>query len=267
MQQVEWSHIKKEIINNFSTSVNLYENEADIQKEVAKRLSKALTPWKDSIPDGPVMEIGAGTGFFTEYLLEMYTDRQLCVSDISEEMLLHCNTKFDKHSNLNIEQLDAESAELEEAKYSLIAANYVVHWLKNPALTLSRMLPSLKVGGLILVSFPAKESFSNWRQYCLDLGIPFTANSLPDLEQVVIELSNGPVKVDYYEDELTISFDNVFNFFRQLKRTGASSSMSGKQLSVKQLNLLNDYWQKQDGGKVKANYHTAYIAVKRDIEY
>lgn len=257
---------KLEIKSNFSDSVSYYDKNATIQKQVAERMAKALQPWQRSIPEGPILEIGAGTGFFTQHLLKMYPDRNLLISDLSNEMVRFCREKFDPSESVEFTVLDAERDVLQENRYALITGSYVAQWFKYPSKSLSKIASSLKAGGLMLISFPAKESFSNWRQYCLDLGIPFTGNSLPDLEQVVIELSMGPAKVDYYEDDLMDSFENVFEFFSHLKHTGTSTNLADKQLSVKQLKLLNDYWLEQDGGQIKVQYHTAFIAVKKDLE-
>lgn len=257
---------KLEIKNNFSESVSYYDRNAAIQKQVAERMAKALEPWRRSIPEGPILEIGAGTGFFTQYLLEMYPDRNLLISDLSDEMVRFCREKFGSSGSVEFTVLDAENDVLQEKKYALITGSYVAQWFKHPSKSLSKIASYLKPGGLMLISFPAKESFTNWKRYCQDLGIPFTGNSLPDLEQVVIELSMGPAKVDYYEDDMMDAFENVFEFFRHLKHTGTSTNLADKQLSIKQLKLLNDYWLQQDGGKIRVQYHTAFIAVKRNLE-
>lgn len=258
---------KKEIIrSNFSDSVSHYEKFATLQKQAAKRLAEALKPWKYSIPDGPVFEFGAGTGFFTQHLLEIYPNRERIISDLSGDMVQFCREKFDPSDTVEYRVIDAEKMDWPEKKYALITGNYVAQWFKHPAKTLSRITASIKPGGLMLISFPAHESFSNWRKYCLDLGLPYTGNSLPHLEQVLIELSMGPVQVDYYEDDMMDSFDSVFDFFRHLKQTGTATNLGGKQLSFKQLKLLNDYWLKKDGGKIRVQYHTAFIAVKRDLD-
>lgn len=257
---------KLEIKNNFSESVSYYDRNAAIQKQAAERMAKALEPWQRSIPDGPILEIGAGTGFFTQYLIDMYPDRNLLISDLSDEMVRFCSKKFSSPDSVEFTVLDAEKDDLQEKKYALITGSYVAQWFKYPSKSLSKIASYLKPGGLMLISFPAKESFTNWKQYCHDLGIPYTGNSLPDLEQVVIELSMGPAKVDYYEDDMIDAFENVFEFFRHLKYTGTSTNLADKQLSIKQLKLLNDYWLKQDGGKIRVQYHTAFIAVKRNLE-
>ncbi|MDR9366324.1 MAG: methyltransferase domain-containing protein [Balneolaceae bacterium] len=258
--------LKKEIRNNFNGAVHYYHEHANLQKNIANRLAKALEPWQYSVPDGPILEIGAGTGFFTRHLQKMFKNRELIITDLSEEMVEFCREQFSETGNTTFRTMDAEKSGFEESRYALITGNYVSHWFKHPAQTLSKIATSLKPGGIFLISFPASESFSNWRQYCLDLGIPYTGNTLPDLEKVVIDLSMGPFQVDYYEDDMIETFSSVFDFFRHLKNLGSSTNFNNRSLSIKQLNLLNEYWLEQEKGRVKVQYHTAFIAAKRDLE-
>jgi malonyl-CoA O-methyltransferase len=256
---------KKEIIRNFSQSVDYYTDHAVLQKQTAFRLAKALEPWQYSIPDGPVLEIGAGTGFFTEHLVTMFSSKKMEITDASPEMVNHCKKTFNSRKNLSFNVLDAEEHEWKEEAYSMITGNFVAQWFKDPSVTLSKMAKSLKPGGFMLMSFPGSESYPQWRKYCLELGIPFTANKLPDIEQIVVNLSMGPVKVDFYEDQSTETYNDVYSFFRHLKQTGTSTAFSGKSLKPKQLRLLNDYWLQQNNGSVKVHYHTAFLAVKKDL--
>lgn len=256
---------KSEIIERFSESVDYYDEHATIQKKTAERLANALQPWKYSLPEGPIIEVGAGTGFFSKHLIEMYPGRELILSDISDEMVHFCENKFSESKHVSFQTVDVETVDWPENQYSLIAGNFVAQWLKHPAEVMSKMTQSLKPGGFLLMSFPGSESFPQWRKYCLDLGIPFTANRLPDIEEVVVKLSMGPVKVDYYEDQSNEEYNSVYEFYDHLKRSGTATSINGKKISAKQLELLNNYWKEQNGGKIYVHYHTAFIAVKRDL--
>lgn len=252
--------------DNFSDIVEYYHKHASLQKNVAERLATSLDPWKFSIPDGPILEIGAGTGFLTKYLKDMFSGKELIISDLSDDRIRFCKKQFPETDLMTYQTLDVESAEWPESKYALITANYVAQCFKYPAQTLSKIAASLKPGGLLLVSFPASESFSNWRQYCVDLGLPFTGNELPDLERVVIDLSMGPMQVDYYEDDMFDSFKDVFEFFKHLEKIDPFTNLKDKTLSEKQMKLLNDYWLEKGKGRINVQYHTAFIAAKRDLE-
>ena len=256
---------KQKITKQFSENAYQYDDSARIQKETADRLARALQPWQYSIPEGPILELGAGTGQLTRHIADMYPNREIFITDVSDEMLQINRKKLKAYTHLQFSYLDVEEAEWEEEKYSLITSNFLLHWLKHPAETVAKILPSLKPGGLLLVSFPGDESFQQWRKNCLDLGLPFTANPLPDLEEIVIKLSMGPVKVDYYEDQTNLEYSSVYDFYRELKNSGSSTSLTGKKLSLKQLRLLDSYWREKNNGKVNVHYHNAFIAVKRDL--
>ena len=257
---------RTKISENFSSSTEYYHHNAGLQKRVAERLANALEPWRYTVVDGPILEIGAGTGFFTKHLTVFFTNKRLIVSDISNQMLEQCRKEVGKEKEISYRRLDAENFDFGKKKYALIAGNFVAQWFIHPGQTLLKMVEALKPGGLLLVSFPGSESFSNWKSYCLDLGLPFTGNKLPDVEQVVIELSTGPVQVDFYEDTMTNRFDSVFEFFRHMKCTGSGTSQTGKKVTPKQLKLLNEYWLEKEQGQVEVHFHTAFVAAKRDHE-
>lgn len=251
------------IERSFSGAVDYYHEHSKIQKEAAQRLANALEPWLYSIPEGELLEVGCGTGFFTDHLVRMFPKRDITITDLSQEMVDFSKERFSDVGQLSFEVLNAENADLEEDKYGLIVGNYVAQWFKQPALTLEKLSKSLKYGGLMLLAFPGNDSYPEWRKYCLDLGIPFTANKFPDIEQLVIHLSMGPVQVDFYEDQTYESYDDVYSFFRHLKNSGTSANLEGKSLSYNQLKLLNDHWVKRQNGSIEVTYHNVFLAIKR----
>lgn len=256
---------QSEIFKNFSRAADTYTEHATLQKEIAVRLARALEPWQYSVPEGPGIEVGCGTGIFTEHLLQTFPKKELQVTDAVPGMVKITSHKFKDVKNVKFEVLDAENAEWEENKYSLIVGNFVAHWFKHPALALTKMTESLIPGGFLLMSLPGSESFPQWRKYCVELGLPFTANQLPDIEQMIVNLSMGPTKVDFYEDQSSITFDSLYSFYDHLKKTGYNTSFKKSLLTPKQLSLLNNHWLTKNGGELNVYIHTAFIAVKRDL--
>lgn len=256
--------LKKNIARHFGNAAAYYEKHADVQKEVARRLINALQPWRDILPPGPILEIGCGTGFVTEGLLELYPDRELKITDLSADMLATCEQKFGNHPNATFEVLDAEDHPTGEPEYAMTVSGFTAQWFKDPALTLGRWLEVTKPGGLLLASFPGNESFPEWRQYCRELGLPFTGNTLPDTEEMVIKLSTGPAQVDYYEDTITQKFSGAADFFRHLKQLGAHTQKKGRHLSLSEMKMLIKHWDEQQKGDIQVSYHVVFLAVKRD---
>jgi malonyl-CoA O-methyltransferase len=161
--------------------------------------------------------------------------------------------------------MDAENFTPDDNKYALIAGNFVAQWFKDPALTLGRFAQVLEPGGLLLMAFPGSDSFPEWRQRCHELGLPFTGNTLPDTEEMVIKLSMGPAQVDFYEDSYTAEFPDALSFFQHLKGIGATKKLHDKQLNAKQFRLLINHWDQSVTGSIKVTWHLVFLALKKDL--
>lgn len=256
--------LKKSIASNFGSSVDYYDRNADVQKEAAERLIASLRPWTEILPPGPILEIGCGTGFVTEGLPDLLPEREFEITDISPAMVEYCRKKFGERDQVTFNVLDAERPEAPPKTYAMTIGGFVAQWFKHPAIVLGKWLEATKPGGLLLTSFPGKESFPEWKEVCRDLGLPFTGNELPDTEEMVIKLSGGPVLVDYYEDTIRQQYSSAAAFFRHLKELGAGTQQEGRHLSPKEMRLLINHWDKKGSGKIEVSYHVVFIAVKRD---
>ena len=253
------------IARNFSASVDYYHERAVIQRKVADGLIASLKPWKDIIPPGPVLEVGCGTGFISGQILEEFPDREITISDLSEEMLVFTSQQLKNKDGTSFAVLDVNELEEQDEQYALIISNFAAQWFEDPAMGLDRLVKCLKPGGILLTAFPGNHSFTEWYECCLELGLPFTANELPDVEEVVVKLSLNPVQIDYYENDLFQDFDSSFEFFQHIKKIGAGTSKTGKSLSAKQLRLLTSFWDNKANGKVRVKWHVIYLAVKKEI--
>ncbi|MEX2600717.1 MAG: methyltransferase domain-containing protein [Balneolaceae bacterium] len=266
MTETQSNFGKEAVREHFSASTGCYEREAGVQRRTARRLAASLEPWKLTLPSGPVLELGAGTGFYSRELAALFPGRTLDVTDLSPEMIRACKASVSPEAdNVTFRVLDAEEWEPPAGRYALVTGNFVAQWFSEPAYTLERYLHALKPGGLLLMAFPGHESFPEWRSACREVGIPWTGNPMPVTEELVIKLSMGPARVDYYEDSDTTRYQGSLEFFRHLKRIGASASRSGKQLTPSQFWRLITHWDRKSGPEISITYHLIFLAVKRDL--
>ena len=77
--------IRKKIIRDFSKAAKTYDNYAILQRMVADKLFDRATSIC-SIKDSPILDIGAGTGYFHELLRKNKIYTPLVQMDISYEM-------------------------------------------------------------------------------------------------------------------------------------------------------------------------------------
>lgn len=258
--------LKQQISEAFGDAAPYYDEHAEVQREVADRLIASLEPWRDILPSGPIIELGCGTGFVTKGLAELYPNREIQVTDLSDEVVEYCRKKFGEQDNLSFRVQDAEAPVTDEPHYAMTVCGFSAQWFKDPAQTLAQWLQATKPGGLLLASFPGNESFPQWRKMCEELGLPFTGNELPDVEEMVIKMSVGPAQVDYYEDTITQTYNSARDFFRELKKLGAATQREGRSLTPKELSLLTNHWDSTADGKIEVSYHTVFLAVKRDFD-
>ena len=257
------------IAGKFGNAAEQYHQEAKIQNKVAEGLISSLLPWRDLLPPGPILEIGCGTGFLTKKLIKHFPDKEFVVSDISPGMLDFCKEELNREGLLSdkiqFKILDANSFKADEPDYSMVISNFAPQWFNDTAMVLEELSNSILPGGLLLCSFPGNHTFEQWYENCLKLGIPYTANQMPDVEEVLVKLSMGPLQIDYYENDLFEEFDSAISFFRHLKSIGASENLKGNSLSAKQFRLLLNHWDEQSEEKIKVKWHVVYLAAKKDM--
>ena len=259
----------KSIAETFSEAAEQYHQKADIQQKVANGLISSLLPWKDTLPAGDILEVGCGTGFLSEQIIKEFPDRKKLITDVAPGMLSFCENQLAEKGLLNdsvtFKTLNVDEISDSEPKYSLIVSNFAAQWFKDTSIGLEKLSALLVPGGLLLCTFPGNHTFEEWYSNCLELGLPFTANAFPDVEEVVIKLSMNPVQVDYYENDLYQEFDDSMDFFKHLKEIGVRKSKTGKQLTAKQLKLLTKFWDKKVSNEVKVKWHVVYLAAKKDM--
>ncbi|MBD2088742.1 methyltransferase domain-containing protein [Microcoleus sp. FACHB-1515] len=247
--------IKAKIAIEFGRSPVTYHQQATLQKLYADRLFSLLDD--RSIPAGKILEIGCGTGFLTQKLVDRFGDRSILITDLSSEMLNFCQQNLDKtrlKASIEFRQLDGESLNSNE-QYALIAAGFVVQWFQSID-SIQRLIDRLEPNGLLLVSYPSCESFPEWRSICQKLDLPFTVNPLPD-SQLLAQF--GGV---YRTETIATSFASAADFFRSMKAIGAGFSTTGKQLTRSQMKRLIQAWDAQTG-EIEVSHHIVYGVIER----
>jgi malonyl-CoA O-methyltransferase len=276
---------KEAVATTFGQAADRYQQQAEVQRHCAELLwrwiDRSLGPdFVAELPPGPILEIGCGTGFVSRGLVDrlgpkLGSSRSLYLSDLSAEMLKTCAQSLGDlaeptlrerpqlQAPIQFLQLDGESTEAWPiAPPSLIIGGFVVQWFRDPIAGVLALVDRLAIGGWLVLSFPSCHSFRQWRDQCEALGLPFTANVLPDPTAVIGTLSGNGRGCLFQQEFVAVDYRQARDFFADLRDLGTGWA-TGAGLSSGQLRRLMRTWDARCPEGVAIDYHAVFVAVQR----
>ena len=147
--------MKKEIIKqNFSRHATLYDRYSDVQRHIASLLLERLNGFS---PEA-ILDIGCGTGWYTNKLSEKYPRSSIQAIDISSNMI-ECAKEVCNVNNIEFIVGDAEKAVFDRY-YDLITSNATLHWFSDLPAALLKFSSILNNEGLFICSIFGPDTYS-----------------------------------------------------------------------------------------------------------
>ena len=265
---VKREDFKREMIAAFSKMAVTYDEYAAIPRLAAEKLTASLEPWIDMVPDGPILEIGCGTGLVTEKILTLFPGRTFIISDISSNMVEICKDRLKRkgllHDKISFKVLDAEELKKKD-EFALIVSGFTIQWFQDAMFVGYNLIDALKHTGLLIMSFPGSRSFYQWKSACDELQIPYTANTLPEWDRLGVQYSMKPVLIDTFDEIYPERYDSALDFFKTLKKTGAYvQKKKDKRLSFRQFRKLLNHMDSKSESVIEIGYHLVYMAIRKN---
>lgn len=230
---------KSLVCNRFSRGLRSYDSEADVQRRIADHL---FALWqKHGLQSGPILEIGAGSGYFTSLYRPHLTGCDITLWDIAP-------------ANDNIVCADAEQQlpRLADGSIRAIVSASTMQWFNSQAAFLRQCARVLAPGGLAVLSSFGPETFRQLSEAGV-IGLPYLDEDSyrqimpPELE--ILELQSGKIQK---------VFDEPVNVLRHLQATGVNARPSTK--SVRR--ILELYPRRPDG-RCGLTYQPIYLILRR----
>jgi malonyl-CoA O-methyltransferase len=198
------------IAQSFGARAASYEENADLQRAVAKRLARLLPPLKAP----RVLELGCGTGLFSRHLLARYPDGTFVFTDLAPSMIEQCRLNLNglgKRVSFGVMDAARPTA---EGPFDLIAMSMTLHWLADPEAALATLRKRLAPKGMLVFATLGHESFPEWRGALREQGLPSGLLDIPELPGIVDE------------ERLIVDADTL-GFLRRMKAVGGLTPREG----------------------------------------
>lgn len=236
---------KNKVTQSFDHKSNEYDQDCDIQKQVAFNLAKDLPTQNIS----KILEIGCGTGNLTKHLIKKYPKQSLHITDISPAMLRQAQQK-NMHEQIQWNTLDAENITTAH-KYDLIVANMALQWVIDIDKTIEQLKTILNPGGSLFFTLPAPQSFPQWTSTLNNLNLPVGILDFKTPEGL------------YKQEKIEKTYSNTMGFLRSLKAIGAASPKENYvPLTPAQLKSACHLCDTTHHGTV--TWHISYIQIKTE---
>ncbi len=238
--------IKKHIARTFTRYSDTYDQYAKLQKLSAGFIFENIEEIISSMPVGPVLEIGCGSGLVSEEIVKRLPQRDLVLMDISAGMLTTCRKRLNdaslNHAGIQYVENDAEKLN-EQNKYALIVSGLTLQWFHNISAGVEKIVNALLPGGIFVCSFLGEGSFLEWQEQCENSKVPCTLNPLPDFNFITKRFKEEVKDISFAQNSLTLSYPSVHDFFVSLKKTGTGVNVSGQKNSLAEMRRLIREWE------------------------
>jgi len=236
------SIFKQKVIDNFDAGAQFYDQYADIQKQIAIELADKI-----NFEPKSVLEIGCGTGFLTNELIDRFPEAKITATDIALNMVARCQLKFKESDRLNLFVMDGENVQVSQ-KFDLIISSMTFQWFENLPKAIENLKHHLTPDGVINFTVPSNQSFPEWRAALA------AANAASGLIQIPMIYGAGESKT-YVKQ-----YSSASAYLKSMKKIGAHTSGEAYQsLTSAQLKRACDVF---DAGDRRVSWVIDYCKVQ-----
>ncbi len=243
--------ISNGIVENFNNKAISYNNNAQIQKLISNKLIHYLNSYtekntkenteEESTPI-QILELGCGTGLFTDQLVENFPHAHVLSTDLSFNMLKHNQTRLvnnNKETHVRFDQINAltDMDKFANNSLDLICSSMLFQWFEDPIQVLKLWQAKLKPQGIFAISLLGDQSFENINSYIKEHNFTKIFNPYPPLSYFQ---NHG---IDIYEDNCYFEYANLKSLLKTMINTGANHNKNDSKSNSELKTLLKEFNQ------------------------
>lgn len=252
---------KSQVARSFSKAAPTYESAARLQRQVGETLLSQVPA-----SGGCVLDLGAGTGYFSAALKARTGAEQLLALDLAEGMLRYAR----RHHQGADHWIggDAEALPLAEQSVDLVFSSLAIQWCENTPALFAELYRVLKPGGQVHIATLAPGTLGELKQAWQMVDDSVHVNGFYPVAQL-LEAAAGFENVSCSEHSHTLYSENILALSRELKGLGAHNVNAGRPRGLtgrRQLAALEASYERfRTPEGLPASYQVVYLTARKPV--
>lgn len=255
---------KRKVAHSFSRAATTYDSAASLQRRVGEQLLRQLLlqqPPQDPAPEW-ILDVGCGTGFFTQKLADCFPQSLLLGLDIAEGMLQLARQRTAKFPAYWLTG-DGESLPLRDHSMDIIFSSLVIQWCENLPQLFTELWRALKPGGQLLFSTLGPNTLHELKQAWGAVDGYVHVNRFQSADDIqAAAAAAGFTLASWQVQDCVMDFVAVEDLMRELKALGAHNINRGQGKGLtgrrKLARVKAAYEKFRSGDKLPATYEVFY---------
>ncbi len=220
-----------QVRRSFEQAACAYDEAAVLQREVGDRLLERL----DYIRFSPkrILDLGAGTGYCQQALIQRYPDTEVHALDLAEGMLQQARKKIGWLRRLKRRDhfvcADVNALPYASESMDMIVSNLTLQWCPDLLAVFSECQRLLKPGGMLLFTNFGPDTLKELRHCWAKVDAHTHVNQFADMHDVGDALLQSGFSDPVVDMEMiTVTYDDVRSIMQDLKQIGAHNVTHGR---------------------------------------
>lgn len=258
---------KRRVAESFSRAAPAYDSVARLQRNVGEHLLNRLGG-ENLAPASHILDLGCGTGYFTEALHARLPEAQLLGLDIAEGMVRFARQERSAPTHWLCG--DAEQLPLVSSSIDLVFSSLAVQWCEQLPALFDELYRALRPGGRMLIATLGPHTLWELKAAWQAVDGYEHVNRFPATDVVDQALQGaGFHDREWHSQEQVLRYRELAELMRELKVLGARNVNRGQSDGLTGRRKLRAFQEAYEShrceGSLPATYEVLYLSASKPL--